>query len=119
VSNINRILIHGVPLISRCKEQKPQGNLVLLVLENKSSSESRGNSKKACIAFDYFCIGKLNDAGAPQNIQQYALDPNLIDDDIFNAQETMHSLAAQAAYNFTASVCFSGISERGVASCNT
>ena len=39
-----------------------------------------------------------------QNIQQYALDPNLIDDDIFNAQENMHGIAAQASYNLTAAV---------------
>jgi len=39
-----------------------------------------------------------------QQIQQYALDPNLIDDDIFNAQENTHGIAAQLAYNFTAAV---------------
>ena len=39
-----------------------------------------------------------------QQIQQYALDPNLIDDDIFNAQENMHGIAVQATYNFTAAV---------------
>jgi putative porin len=39
-----------------------------------------------------------------QNIQQYALDPNLIDDDIFNAQENMHGIAAQASYNLSAAV---------------
>ena len=39
-----------------------------------------------------------------QNIQQYALDPNLIDDDIFNAQENLHGIAAQASYNLTAAV---------------
>jgi hypothetical protein len=39
-----------------------------------------------------------------QQIQQYTLDPNLIDDDIFNAQENMHGIAAQLAYNFTAAV---------------
>jgi hypothetical protein len=39
-----------------------------------------------------------------QQIQQFALDPNLIDDDIFNAQENMHGIAAQLAYNFTAGV---------------
>jgi hypothetical protein len=39
-----------------------------------------------------------------QQIQQYALDPNLIDDDIFNAQENMNGIAAQATYNFTAAV---------------
>jgi hypothetical protein len=39
-----------------------------------------------------------------QNIQQFALDPNLIDDDIFNAQENMHGIAVQAAYNLTAAV---------------
>jgi hypothetical protein len=39
-----------------------------------------------------------------QQIQQYALDPNLIDDDIFNAQENMHGIAVQGTYNFTAAV---------------
>jgi hypothetical protein len=39
-----------------------------------------------------------------QHTEQYALDPNLIDDDIFNAQENMHGIAAQAAYNLTAAV---------------
>jgi hypothetical protein len=39
-----------------------------------------------------------------QQIQQFALDPNLIDDDIFNAQENMHGIAVQATYNFTAAV---------------
>ena len=39
-----------------------------------------------------------------QQIQQYSLDPNLIDDDIFNAQENIHGIAAQLAYNFTAAV---------------
>jgi putative porin len=39
-----------------------------------------------------------------QQIQQFALDPNLIDDDIFNAQENMHGIAVQGTYNFTAAV---------------
>jgi hypothetical protein len=39
-----------------------------------------------------------------QHTEQYALDPNLIDDDIFNAQENMHGVAFQLAYNFTAAV---------------
>ena len=39
-----------------------------------------------------------------QHIEQFALDPNLIDDDIFNAQENMHGIAVQATYNFTAAV---------------
>jgi len=39
-----------------------------------------------------------------QQIQQYALDPNLIDDDIFNAQENMHGIAVQGTYNLTAAV---------------
>jgi len=39
-----------------------------------------------------------------QQIQQYALDPNLIDDDIFNAQENMNGIAVQGTYNFTAAV---------------
>src|SRR5215469_13983361 len=41
-----------------------------------------------------------------QHTEQYALDPNLIDDDIFNAQENMHGIVAQLAYNFTAAVNF-------------
>jgi len=41
-----------------------------------------------------------------QHTEQYALDPNLIDDDIFNAQENMHGLVAQAAYNLTSAVNF-------------
>src|SRR5262249_24682132 len=39
-----------------------------------------------------------------QNAQQYALDPNLIDDDISNAQLNMQGIVAQAAYNLTAAV---------------
>src|SRR5215470_4788455 len=39
-----------------------------------------------------------------QQLQQFALDPNLIDDDIFNAQENMHGIAVQGTYNFTAAV---------------
>jgi Putative porin len=39
-----------------------------------------------------------------QQIQQFALDPNLIDDDIFNAQTNMHGIAVQGTYNFTAAV---------------
>jgi hypothetical protein len=33
-----------------------------------------------------------------QQTDQYALDPNLIDDDIFNAQENIHGIAAKAGY---------------------
>jgi len=36
-----------------------------------------------------------------QHTEQYALDPNLIDDDIFNAQENIHGIVGQAAYNLT------------------
>jgi putative porin len=39
-----------------------------------------------------------------QHAEQYALDPNLIDDDIFNAQLNLHGIAAQATYNLTAAV---------------
>jgi hypothetical protein len=39
-----------------------------------------------------------------QHTEQYSLDPNLIDDDIFNAQENLHGIAVQATYNFTAAV---------------
>jgi hypothetical protein len=41
-----------------------------------------------------------------QHTEQYALDPNLIDDDIFNAQENIHGIVAQAAYNLTSAVIF-------------
>jgi len=41
-----------------------------------------------------------------QHTEQYALDPNLIDDDIFNAQENIHGIVAQATYNLTAAVNF-------------
>src|SRR5215472_7395223 len=41
-----------------------------------------------------------------QHTEQYALDPNLIDDDIFNAQENIHGIVAQAAYNLTSGVNF-------------
>jgi hypothetical protein len=39
-----------------------------------------------------------------QHTEQYALDPNLIDDDIFNAQENIHGIVVQGTYNFTAAV---------------
>jgi hypothetical protein len=39
-----------------------------------------------------------------QRTEQYSLDPNLIDDDIFQAQENLHGIAAQATYNLTAAV---------------
>jgi hypothetical protein len=41
-----------------------------------------------------------------QHTEQFALDPNLIDDDIFNAQENIHGIVAQLGYNFTAAVNF-------------
>ena len=41
-----------------------------------------------------------------QHTEQYALDPNLIDDDIFNAQENIHGIVAQATYNLTSAVNF-------------
>src|SRR5215470_6076177 len=41
-----------------------------------------------------------------QQTEQFALDPNLIDDDIFNAQENIHGIVAQLGYNFTAAVNF-------------
>jgi len=39
-----------------------------------------------------------------QHSDQYSLDPNLIDDDIFNAQLNMHGIAAQATFNLSAAV---------------
>jgi hypothetical protein len=39
-----------------------------------------------------------------QRSEQYALDPNLIDDDWFNAQLNMHGIGVTAAYNFSAAV---------------
>ncbi len=39
-----------------------------------------------------------------QHAEQYSLDPNLIDDDIFNGQLNLHGIAVQATYNLTAAV---------------
>jgi hypothetical protein len=39
-----------------------------------------------------------------QHAEQYALDPNLIDDDIFNGDLNIHGIAARAQYNLTAAV---------------
>src|SRR5262252_273972 len=39
-----------------------------------------------------------------QHAEQFSLDPNLIDDDIFNGQLNMHGIAARAAYNLSATV---------------
>jgi Putative porin len=41
-----------------------------------------------------------------QHSEQFALDPNLIDDDWFNAQLNMHGIGVTAAYNFSAAVNF-------------
>ena len=39
-----------------------------------------------------------------QHTEQYSLDPNLIDDDWFNAQENIHGIGVTAAYNLSAAV---------------
>ncbi len=39
-----------------------------------------------------------------QQAEQYALDPNLIDDDIYNGQLNMHGIAARAGYNLSGAV---------------
>ena len=39
-----------------------------------------------------------------QHAEQFALDPNLIDDDWFNAQLNMHGIGVTAAYNLSAAV---------------
>jgi cell division protein FtsB len=41
-----------------------------------------------------------------QHTDQYALDPNLIDDDIFDARENMHGIAAKAGYMLSDAVSF-------------
>ncbi|MGC1322554.1 MAG: putative porin [Candidatus Udaeobacter sp.] len=41
-----------------------------------------------------------------QHQEQYALDPNLIDDDFFNAQLNVQGIGVTAAYNLTAAVNF-------------
>ena len=41
-----------------------------------------------------------------QHAEQFALDPNLIDDDWFNAQLNMHGIGVTAAYNLSAAVNF-------------
>jgi Putative porin len=39
-----------------------------------------------------------------QHAEQFSLDPNLIDDDLFNAQLNMHGVVARAAYNLSSAV---------------
>jgi hypothetical protein len=39
-----------------------------------------------------------------QQSEQYALDPNLVDDDIFDGRLNMHGVAAKVAYNLSAAV---------------
>jgi hypothetical protein len=39
-----------------------------------------------------------------QHAEQFSLDPNLIDDDLFNAQLNMHGVVARAAYNLSDAV---------------
>ena len=39
-----------------------------------------------------------------QHAEQYALDPNLVDDDIFNGDLNLHGIAVQGTYNLTAAV---------------
>jgi hypothetical protein len=57
-----------------------------------------------------FGIGQLKEKGDwqvdiwYQHADQFSLDPNLIDDDIFNAQLNLHGIAVQATYNLTAAV---------------
>jgi hypothetical protein len=41
-----------------------------------------------------------------QHTEQYALDPNLIDDDIFDARTNMHGVAARAGYMLSDAVSF-------------
>jgi hypothetical protein len=55
-------------------------------------------------------IGQLKEKGDwqveiwYQHADQFSLDPNLIDDDIFNAQLNMHGVVARAAYNLSSAV---------------
>jgi Putative porin len=39
-----------------------------------------------------------------QHADQFSLDPNLIDDDLFNAQLNMHGIVARGAYNLSSAV---------------
>jgi len=41
-----------------------------------------------------------------QHVDQFALDPNLIDDDIYDARENMHGVAARAGYMLSDAVSF-------------
>jgi hypothetical protein len=42
-----------------------------------------------------------------QHAEQYSLDPNLIDDDIFDSRQNMHGVAAKAGYALSDAVIFS------------
>jgi hypothetical protein len=42
-----------------------------------------------------------------QHTEQYALDPNLVDDDIFDGRQNMHGVAVKAGYALTDAVIFS------------
>jgi hypothetical protein len=73
-----------------------------------AGESGQGSQRYACQAG--LGIGQLKKKGDwqldvwYQRIEQYSLDPNLIDDDIFNAQENIHGIAVQATYNITAAV---------------
>ena len=55
-------------------------------------------------------IGQLKEKGDwqidvwYQHAEQFSLDPNLIDDDIYNGQLNMHGIAARVAYNLSSAV---------------
>src|SRR5262249_46031455 len=79
-------------------------------LEGNERADAAGQSGQGSQRYAYLAgigIGQLKKAHDwrinlwYQQIQQFALDPNIIDDDLFNAQENMHGIAVQAAYNLT------------------
>jgi Putative porin len=75
---------------------------------NAAGQSGHGNQRYAYLAG--LGIGQLKEKGDwqvdlwYQHAEQFSLDPNLIDDDIFNAQLNMHGLVARAAYNLSSAV---------------
>ena len=83
--------------------------------EGSERADAAGQSGQGSQRYAYtggFSVGQLkkkNDWQVDvwyQHSEQYALDPNLIDDDWFNAQLNMHGVGVTAAYNLSSAVNF-------------
>jgi len=81
--------------------------------EANQRADAAGESGQGSQRYAYMAglgIGQLKEKGDweldvwYQHADQFSLDPNLIDDDIFNAQLNMHGIIARATYNLAAAV---------------